>query len=146
MFRPRALYIDHAVSRLDPLQDKGVTAMGDEAGSERRRSYRFDSLNLLSYTAVTADGTPLTHGMARTLNVSEGGILVETHESFEAGQTLLFDIAFEDELVQVQGRVAHATSSATEGRYSIGVQFLEIDDGSRSVLDGFLKACETQQT
>ena len=44
---------------------------------EKRKHYRVDSLNLLSYTCQDEEGNLVKHGMGRTLNVSESGILLK---------------------------------------------------------------------
>jgi len=47
--------------------------------SERRRYIRPESLNLLDYIVVDEQGVQSEYSMGRTLNISIGGILMETH-------------------------------------------------------------------
>ena len=54
--------------------------------TERRRYIRPESLNLLDYLVVDEAGRPGDYSMARTLNVSKGGILMETHIPLPKGE------------------------------------------------------------
>jgi len=115
--------------------------MPERANQERREDGRHDSLNLLGYTPLDDAGNPGRPGMARTLNVSSGGIMVETTTSFDAGQILQLDIGLENDLVQIRGRVIHCEQRGAH--YRVGLEFLEMDDSSRDALNSFLAAFET---
>mgnify|MGYP007094620077 CR=1 FL=1 len=53
--------------------------------TERRRFIRPEALNLLDYLVVDDQGRQGEYSMARTLNVSKGGILMETHRQLPLG-------------------------------------------------------------
>ena len=50
---------------------------------EKRIKPRADSHNILSYVCLDEENEIVEQGMGRTLNVSEGGILLETHDSID---------------------------------------------------------------
>jgi len=75
---------------------------------ERRRAERRCTKSFLDYEAVSPQGTTLARGLARTLNVSDTGLLLETGRFFEAGQLLLLTVALSNQLVQLTGRVVHS--------------------------------------
>ena len=76
--------------------------------------------------------------MGRTLNVANGGILLETNFQMSAGNTLVLQIALDDDLVDMRGRVVH--SNEGEGKvFRTGVEFVELDDSARSVLNRFME-------
>ena len=52
---------------------------------EKRRHIRIDSENL-SHVAVEGGEGPVNEGIGKTLNISESGILLETHFTMESGQ------------------------------------------------------------
>ena len=64
--------------------------------------------------------------MGRTLNVSEGGILLETHVPIDPRHTVLLTIAMEEDLMHFKGKIAH-TKEREDGRFESGVEFLEMD-------------------
>ncbi|MDD2319293.1 MAG: PilZ domain-containing protein [Geobacteraceae bacterium] len=109
--------------------------------NSQRRFVRMDSLNLLDYVLVDAKGEILGHAMGRTLNISEKGILLETHMQFEPGQILLITIGLEEDLVDIKGQVKHA-ESRDDATFSAGIEFLEIDGEGSRVLQNYLEAFE----
>ena len=93
---------------------------------KRRRFERERTLNLVDYIVLGEDGTHLSRGMGRTRNVSEGGLLLETHRPLEDGQTVLITLGLKDDLVEIRGRIIHQEPPASfseETRYCAGVKF-----------------------
>ena len=109
------------------------------SGNELRGSKRKDSLNLLDYIVLDESGKELSRAMARTLNVSEKGILLETSTPFDMGQKLEITIGLENDLVEVLGRIVRCTKAEGEG-YNSGVEFLEISPDQMVTLRKFLTA------
>ena len=66
---------------------------------ERRNFIRPESLNLLDYLVVDQQGRQGEYSMARTLNVSEGGILMETHIPLPQGQQVMITLGLGENLV-----------------------------------------------
>lgn len=105
---------------------------------EKRRSQRFDSLNLLHYKVLDARDRQLGDGMGRTLNVSEGGLLLETTTLFEKGQEICVTIGLEEEAVDVQGVIVHCKPSGNDGMYVAGIRFENLNADGARVLDKYL--------
>ncbi len=95
--------------------------------ADKRRSPRVDSPNLLTYVCFDEKNSMVSQGMGRTLNVSEGGILLETHVPIDPQHLILLDIALEDDLMQFKGRIAH-TRKREDGRIESGVAFVDLDE------------------
>ena len=92
---------------------------------EKRRKPRHSTYHILTLMLLDEHGEEISQGIGRTLNVSDGGIMVETRLDLEVGQQLLMAIGSDVEL-DVRGRVAHV--EATHGQWRrIGVEFLAID-------------------
>lgn len=107
--------------------------------NSQRRYVRRESLNLLDYVLKDEKGEIITRAMGRTLNISEKGILLETHIPLEPSQILYITIGLEEDLVDVKGQVKHAEERG-DAIFSSGIEFLEIDtDGSR-VIQNYLEA------
>ena len=106
---------------------------------EKRKFERVDSLNL-SYLLIDAQNDEVEkQTMGRTLNVSEAGILLETHLPVAIGRHMLLSIGLEDELVDIKGRVVHSSKSS-ESRYELGIEFLDMNEETFRILQKFIKA------
>ena len=104
--------------------------------NENRKNPRFNALNL-SNVCLDEDRQVVKQGMGRTLNVSESGILLETHFPVEAKHTVVLSIGFKDRLVDVKGRPVYIRSTGTNV-YEIGVEFLDLDETGRHALKDYL--------
>ncbi len=101
--------------------------------TDKRRHIRIDSLNL-SHVWVNETG----EGIGRTLNVSEAGILLETYFYPGPEELLVLTIAFEDELLEIKGKIAHYKRKEGK-RFETGIEFLEMDDSAVRFLKKFIK-------
>jgi c-di-GMP-binding flagellar brake protein YcgR len=104
---------------------------------DKRRNQRVKSPNLLVYLCIDEEKNKIFQGMGRTLNVSEGGILLETHVPIDPRHTLLLTIAMEEDLMHFKGRIAHS-KEREDGRFESGVEFLEMDDQKRRFLSQYM--------
>jgi len=107
--------------------------------SERRRYIRPESLNLLDYIVVDEQGVQSDYSMGRTLNISIGGILMETHIKLQAGQQVMITIGLEDELVDVMGRIVHSTAHK-DGMYHNGIEFFHASAEDRRIINKYVEA------
>ncbi|MCL2789349.1 MAG: PilZ domain-containing protein [Desulfobulbus sp.] len=105
---------------------------------EHRRYIRPESLNLLDYLIIDDQGRPGEYSMARTLNVSKGGILVETHLPLPQGQQVMITLGLKDQLIDVMGRIVYSAIDA--GRNHSGIEFFHISDNDKRVLDSYIAA------
>jgi len=105
---------------------------------ERRRYIRPESLNLLDYLIVDDQGRSGEYSMARTLNVSKGGILIETHTPLPQGLQVMITLGLRDQLIDVMGRIVHTVREA--GWSQNGIEFFHISDRDRRVLDNYIAA------
>jgi hypothetical protein len=97
---------------------------------ERRQADRRYALNFLDYEILSAAGEVLGRGLARTLNVSETGLRLETGMFFDPGQRLRITLGLANNLIQVNGRVINSQPE-NDDLCSSGVMFLEFDDDDR---------------
>jgi hypothetical protein len=105
--------------------------------SENKRKHeRIHSLNL-SYICLDEDENIIKQGMGRTLNISESGILLETHFPIEPEHVVQLTISLEEDLLDLKGKPVHVRSS-DEGKYEIGIQFIELDQDASDILKEFV--------
>jgi len=107
-------------------------------GFENRESKRNDTLNLLDYVVIDESGNPVNRAMARTLNVSENGILLETHLPLDEGQKLIITLGLENDLCEIKGKIVRIVS-AEEDKYSYGIVFYDVEEKDAAILKDFLE-------
>lgn len=91
----------------------------------------------MSYTLIDKDNYPIGQGIGRTLNVSEGGILLQTHSPLDARNTLLLTIGLEDDLTEFEGQIIY-TRALQEKRYEHGIKFIRLDEKKLSFLKQYI--------
>lgn len=111
--------------------------------NERRHHRRINALNLISYNCIDATKNVVAQGMGRTLNVSEDGILLETHVSIDPKYTVELAIGLEDELINIKGSIIFSTPGKDE-KYEAGIEFVETDDASIEILKKYIKVFSEQ--
>ncbi|MEN8191144.1 MAG: PilZ domain-containing protein [Thermodesulfobacteriota bacterium] len=108
---------------------------------EKREFIRLESLNLLDYQIVDDHGQYAAHSMGRTLDVSEQGLLLESEQEINNGDSLIVTIGLEDDLIELLANVTHVVKS--DKLYHAGMKFDEVDKEGERVLkkyiDAFLK-------
>jgi c-di-GMP-binding flagellar brake protein YcgR len=110
---------------------------------DRRSESRFNSKNLISYVCLDEDNKKYGQGMGRTLNISEGGILLETHVLIDPESTISLTIALEEELVDFNGRIAFSNKKK-DGKYETGVNFIAQNAEKRRFLRHYITVFKEQ--
>jgi c-di-GMP-binding flagellar brake protein YcgR len=95
--------------------------------AERRKHPRIEIQNIISYVCKDDSGNPIKEGTGKTINISKGGILIETRNAFEWQEIILLAITTEDGLIRVKGKVVYC-NAADFGMFRTGIQFLEPDE------------------
>ena len=98
--------------------------------TERRASPRVHEVQLVQISEPGAS-RPTT---GRTLNLSRGGVRIETGNQLPLRSRLRLSLAVGDEFVTISGSVVYL-EALDHGRCTMGVQFTEIDAASRRRLD-----------
>jgi len=83
-------------------------------------------------------GNQAKQGRGKSVNISQGGILIETHDPFEWQNILLLSIDIEDESVSIKGKVIYC-NAANFGKFRTGIQFLETNEKIVTFVEGLLK-------
>lgn len=109
---------------------------------ERRKSERRYALNFLDFEILAATGEVIGRGLARTLNVSEAGLRLETSQFFDPGQQLRITLGLDNDLVQVTGRVVNCQPEGDDLCTS-GVLFVEFDPADRQTYQSHFHALKS---
>ena len=114
------------------------------AKEEKRKHARIDSLNL-SYFCLDENNQIIKQGMGRTLNVSESGILLETHFPIDQKHTIRLTLGLEEELVEITGRLVHSRTNRG-GKYEVGIEFFNTNEKALIALKQFIDAFQINST
>ena len=112
--------------------------------ADKRQHKRVEAVNLVSYALVDEDNDIIGQGMGRTLNIGQGGILLETHIKIETPYILLMGIGLECDVIDIKGRVTHSRAN-DESKFETGVRFLESNEQIRKILSTFIKVFSHQR-
>ena len=104
----------------------------------QRKAVRINSLNL-SYVGIDENNVTIKQTIGRTLNVSENGILLETHFSIDSKQIVSLSLALQDELINVKGEVVYSRPGEDD-KFETGIKFVEVDESSQSILKKYIHA------
>lgn len=110
-----------------------------------RREKRLESQNLLDFVVLGPDDRTLEHGLARTLNVSEHGLRIETPVALEAGQDILITLELANEMIEVRGRVVHSEAS-DEDLCAAGIEFVTANTAGEMTLQHYLDTFSRSRT
>jgi len=111
--------------------------------NEKRHHPRINALNLISFSCIDATEGVVAQGMGRTLNISEDGILLETHASIDPKYTIELAIGLEDELINIKGSIIFSTPGKDE-KFEAGIEFLETDDATIEILKKYIEVFSEQ--
>ena len=113
------------------------------ATKEKRKHARISSLNL-SYICLDENDQIIKQGMGRSLNVSESGILLETHFPIDERQIVILTLGLEEDLVDIKGRPIHSRTN-DEGKYEIGIEFVKPGAKAQKALKKFITAFQKKK-
>ena len=106
------------------------------SNEEQRKHHRVESINL-SYICLDQSETVVQQAMARTINISKGGFLIETHFKMQAGYTLIATIGLEDDTIDLKGKVVHV-HDGQGGKYVAGIEITAIENGDQNTWTDFI--------
>lgn len=107
--------------------------------NEKRKHSRVDSIYLLNYVNLDENDKAMMQGMGRTINVSESGIMLETHVAFSQNDAVDIVVGLKEDMVTIRGQVVFTRKTDT-GRYQSGIQFSAIEDASLATLRRYIEA------
>jgi hypothetical protein len=90
---------------------------------ENRKYKRVATSNPVSYTCLDADNSPIAEGMAVTVNVSQGGALLESSREIQGEYLLLIAIDTNGNLLQTKAKVVHCEAVGPT-KFLTGIQFI----------------------
>lgn len=93
-----------------------------DADHDRRLYPRAAAVNLMAYICFDADGQRVHQGMGRTVNVSQSGLLLESHHCLDAERIDLHAVDIENRPIEVTGRIVYS-KPGENGFFLTGIVF-----------------------
>ena len=106
--------------------------------TERRKHPRVEIHHPISYVCIDDSGYEIDQGMGSSINISIGGILIETHDPIELRDILLMAIGIKDELIDIKGKVVYCRAEDS-GMFQTGIRFLETNEKIRLFVMSLIK-------
>jgi hypothetical protein len=89
---------------------------------EQRKYPRVETCNLISYLMIRTNGEIADQGMGRALNISQGGILLETNRLILSEHISLMAVDLDNNLIEIKGNVVYSKDNGF-GMIQNGVRF-----------------------
>ena len=89
---------------------------------EKRKSPRVKIQNLISYVCLDENGKPIKHLMGTALDISQGGLLLETTQHIEPGNVILITADEQDKIFEINGKAAYCRETGS-GKFNVGISF-----------------------
>ncbi len=111
--------------------------MTDQTPTTPRRK-RLETLNLVSITHADSNGRVDLQSVGRTLDLSEGGILLEIPTPVPDPHEIIdITIGFRDHVIGAKGRIVHQRALES-GLVGLGISFIDLSEKDRSIITSFL--------
>ncbi len=93
---------------------------------EKRKYQRIKTQNLISYFLLDENGKIISQGLGIAMDISKGGILLQTVYAIESRVIALAAIDREKNLFKVKGRLAYSKKTSI-GTYFSGIKFIGME-------------------
>lgn len=106
---------------------------------QTRAHPRIKKLNLVQVSRFDEEGFRADLATGRTLDISHGGVRLELYHPLPLRSVLSLTLALNNQLIEVTGTVVHLEVLDAE-RCAMGVEFTDLSDDARRVLDAHVAA------
>ena len=92
-----------------------------------RKSPRVKTRNLISYFSFDKSGKLISEGLGVALDISKGGILIETPNHIKSGLLILAATDNNNNLIEIKGKIIRSREKPI-GTFLIGIKFIAVDE------------------
>ena len=111
---------------------------------KRRIHPRVKTQNLISYFSFDKNHKVTSHGLGIALDVSKGGILLETPYSTESGFLVLTATDKMKKIMEVKGKLIYS-KKASNGTYLCGIEFIGKEERIKDFITNLIKVYNVQR-
>jgi hypothetical protein len=106
------------------------------------RHKRLETLNLVSLSHKDPDGRVDLEIVGRTLDLSEGGILLECSQAVPSeNKEVEVILGIKEHVIKVKGEIVH-TRDLEDENVGLGIAFRDLSDDDADVINGFMNEDE----
>jgi hypothetical protein len=80
----------------------------------------------------------ISQGLSKAIDISKGGILLETPHPIESGLISLMAVDLDNKFIEIKGELVYCKKTAT-GMYHSGVKFVDTDKQVNNFVVGLIK-------
>ena len=106
--------------------------------NNQRYHPRFEAVNLVEFVHFDKDFRKDIEDIGRTLDISEGGILLECTQQLPKNTQVELNLAISEEIITVRGEVVHTAPSPYADKFDIGIKFTLISKPEKEIINKFL--------
>ena len=117
---------------------------GNKSIINKRKNPRVKTSNGVSYICIDENGNEIEQGMGRTIDISVGGMLIETSVPIESKYILIATIDLKGNFIEIRGEVAYSRKNES-GEFLTGIQFLETLERQIKIIAEFIKVHHYRQ-
>ena len=92
----------------------------------RRKHPRIQTRNLISHLSFDEHGNPISQGLSKAVDISKGGILLETPHPIESGLISLMAVGLDNKFIEIKGELVYSKRTDS-GMYHSGIKFVGTD-------------------
>ncbi len=111
---------------------------------DKRKHPRVKTHNLVSYVCIDDEGNEIDEGLGTIMDVSQGGILIETVKPIVTENILLTITGIDDEMIDMKGKVAYSRTEDSR-MFRTGIQFLEFKKDIQIFVSNLIKIYKMQK-
>ena len=144
VFRLDSSLVKPAGTKVRCSKCKAVFKVYPPDNVDQRKHPRVKTKNLISYVSYDKTGQLTSQGLGKALDISNGGILLETPDPIESGLLSLTATDVENNLIEIDGNVVYCKESSS-GRYLSGVSFTGTDEPVAAFVTELIKQYNFQK-
>ena len=106
---------------------KSFQSLSTPPPPDPRKSPRIETRNLISYFSFNKAGKLISEDLGVALDISEGGILLETPYNIKSGLLVLATIDRKNNLIEMKGELIRSRKTSS-GMFHCGIKFIGVDE------------------
>jgi c-di-GMP-binding flagellar brake protein YcgR len=105
---------------------------------EKRKDHRVKTQNLISYFSINEAGKIISHGLGIAMDISKGGILLQTPDAIQSNLIILAATDKKNNLFEVKGELAYSEKTFF-GTFFSGIKFIESNERVQKFIVNLIK-------
>jgi predicted Zn finger-like uncharacterized protein len=106
--------------------------------ADRRKHPRIKTRNLISHLSFDKHGKPVSQGLSKAIDISKGGILLETPHLIEHGLISLMAVGLNNKFIEIKGELLYSERTDS-GMYRSGIKFVGTDEQVTRFIIGLIR-------